>query len=272
MALTPSNPQTEAEKRAQRDSSQQDALLREVDEAVRQDQFTNFAIKYGKPIVGAVVLGLAAFGGWLWWYESREGDNEKSSEELVQAIDNLEAGNFTTASQALLRLEKEGDVGAVTVAKLSRAAVAVQQAATLQNDPTAQKARIADAEKLYAEVAADTSAPKPYRDYAAIREVSLRYEKMKPAHVVERMKPLAKPGTAFFGSAGELLGAAYLDQGKNDLAGPLFAEIAKDETVPDSLRSRARQLAGLLGVDAIDDVDKTLKEMRAQGEVAQEAE
>lgn len=260
MALTPSNPQTDAQKRAQRDSSQQDALLREVDEAVRQDQLTNFATRYGKPIIGAVVLGLAAFGGWLWWYESREGDYERSSEELVKAIDNLEAGNLTTASQALVQLEKEGEVGAVNVAKLSRAAVALQQE------------RTADAERLYAEVAADTNAPQPYRDYATIREVSLRYEKMKPADVVERMKPLAKPGTPFFGSAGELLGAAYLDQGKNDLAGPLFAEIAKDETVPDSLRSRARQLAGLLGVDAIEDVDKTLKDLRAQGEVAQEAE
>ena len=260
MALTPSNPQTDAQKRAQRDSSQQDALLREVDEAVRQDQVTHFAIRYGKAIIAAVVLGLAAFGGWLWWYESREGDYERSSEELVKAIDNLEAGNLTTAAQALSRLEQESDAGAATVAKLSRAAVAVQQE------------RGADAERLYAEVAADTKAPKPYRDFAAIREVALRYEKMKPAEVVDRMKPLATPGTPFFGSAGELLGSAYLDQGKNDLAGPLFAEIAKDETVPDSLRSRARQLAGLLGVDAIEDVDKTLEDLRVQGEVGQEAE
>jgi hypothetical protein len=39
---------------------------------------------------------------------------------------------------------------------------------------------------------------------------------------------------------------------KPDLAGPMFAAMAKDETVPDSIRSRARQMAGLLGVDAVD--------------------
>jgi hypothetical protein len=40
--------------------------------------------------------------------------------------------------------------------------------------------------------------------------------------------------------------------GKNDLAGPLFAGIAKDENVPQSIRSRARQMAGLLGIDAVE--------------------
>jgi hypothetical protein len=55
---------------------------------------------------------------------------------------------------------------------------------------------------------------------------------------------------------------AYMKQGKRELAGPLFAAIAKDEEVPQSLRSRTRQLAGLLGYDAVTDVDKTLDELR----------
>jgi hypothetical protein len=80
--------------------------------------------------------------------------------------------------------------------------------------------------------------------------------------VVDRLKPLAVPGNPWFGSAGELVGMAYLRQGKNDLAGPLFAAIAKDESVPASLRSRTRQLAGLLGYDAVVDVDAALAEMR----------
>ena len=64
---------------------------------------------------------------------------------------------------------------------------------------------------------------------------------------------LAVPGNAWFGSAGELVGAAYLRQNRADLAGPLFAAIAKDKDVPESIRSRTQQLAGLLGVDAVTD-------------------
>ena len=70
------------------------------------------------------------------------------------------------------------------------------------------------------------------------------------------MKPLAEPGKPWFGSAGELLGLAYIKQGNNTLAGPLFAAISRDKTAPESLRRRTRQMAGLLGVDAIDDVNE----------------
>lgn len=234
--------------------------MREVDEAVRQDQLSNFMLRYGKLLAGVVLAGLLAFGGWLWWFESREGAFEEDSEELVKAIDQLDAGNLDTGAQSLSRLEQDGGPGAVAIARLTRANVALQQG------------RAADAERLFAAVAADSKAPQAYRDFATVREVALRYEKMKPADVVERLKPLAKPGLPFFGSAGELLGAAYLDQNKPDLAGPLFAEIAKDANVPDTLRSRARQLAGLLGVDAIEDVDKMLNDLRTQGEAAGPAE
>jgi hypothetical protein len=47
-----------------------------------------------------------------------------------------------------------------------------------------------------------------------------------------------------------------MKQNRNDLAGPLFAAISRDKALPESLRRRTQQLAGLLGVDAIDDVAK----------------
>ena len=97
-------------------------------------------------------------------------------------------------------------------------------------------------------------------DLAQIRAVVARYDTMKPADVITKLKPLATPGNAYFGSAGELVAHAYLDQGKNAEAGALFAQIANDEKTPESLRSRARQMAGVLGVDAVKDVDALLKE------------
>jgi hypothetical protein len=76
--------------------------------------------------------------------------------------------------------------------------------------------------------------------------------------VIARLKPLAVPGNAWFGPAGEMVAMAYLDQGKSAEAGALFGAIAKDKDTPDTLKARARQMAGLLGVDAIDDVDTVL--------------
>ena len=44
---------------------------------------------------------------------------------------------------------------------------------------------------------------------------------------------------------------AYQKMGKDDLAGPIFAQIAKQKDLPKSLRDRAQQMAGALGVDAV---------------------
>ena len=72
---------------------------------------------------------------------------------------------------------------------------------------------------------------------------------MKPDEVVAKLKPLAVAGKPFFGSAGEMTAIAYLQMNKTREAGALFAALAKDEGVPESIRSRAVQLAGVLGVD-----------------------
>lgn len=254
MALPPSSQIVPASKAAERDAKQQDALLREVDEAYRQDQLTRFAKEHGTKLGLAVIGGLALFGGWLLWSDHREGQREETSEEMIKALDQLQANNIDTAGKSLGKLEKEGGAGARAVAMLTRAGVALQQG------------RTPDAAKIYGEVAADSDLPQAYRDIALIRQVSIDYEKMKPADVVAKLKPLAQPGAPFFGSAGELLGAAYLDLGKTQLAGDLFGQIAKDKGVPDSLRSRARQLAGLMGIDAIVDVDQTIRDLRRDGE------
>jgi hypothetical protein len=92
----------------------------------------------------------------------------------------------------------------------------------------------------------------PYRDLALIRQTALEFEALKPQQVVDRLKPLAIEGAPWFGSAGELVAIAYMKMGKNDLAGPIFAAMAKDANVPQSIRSRARQMAGLMGIDAVE--------------------
>ena len=91
-------------------------------------------------------------------------------------------------------------------------------------------------------------------DLARVREVSVNFDTMKPADVIAQLKDLATPGNPFFGSAGELVAMAHLEAGNRAEAGKLFAAMSKDEALPETLRSRARQMAGLLGVDAIDDV------------------
>ncbi len=254
MALIPKNNsknplETPEEKKAKQEAAAEDVLLREVDEAVRQDQLSSFATNYGKPLIAAVVLGLAGFGGYLYWERQQESAMESDSEALVAALDQIEAGNLATGAAALEPLIAQGNPGGQAAARMLKAGIALEQG------------KVKEASELFAAIAADESAPPAMRDIATIREVATTYDTMKPADVITRLKPLAVPGKPFFGSAGELVAMAYLDQNKPKEAGALFASIAKDKTVPEGLRSRSRQMAGLYGVDAIEDVDKVLEEL-----------
>ena len=226
--------------------AQQDVFMREVDEALCEDQLKTALTRYGVLAGIAVVALLASLGGWLWWREHQQAVAGEQGEKYMVALDQVEAGQLAPAAAALAPLAGDGPQGTRAAALLMQAGIAAEQG------------RKAEAAKLYNQVATDAALPQPYRDLATIRDVAINFDALPPETVIARLKPLAVPGNAWFGSAGELVGAAYLKQGRNDLAGALFAQIDKDLTVPETLRTRTRQMSGLLGVDAIVDVDTAL--------------
>lgn len=220
--------------------------MREVDEALRQDEMVGLFKRYGKPAAVVIVIALLSLAGYLYWEHSSKQEAGATGEQFTLALDKLDNRNLTAADKELAGVVDKGGPGSAAAAKLLRAGIAADQN------------KHAEAAKLFAEVAADAEAPQPFRDLATVREVALTFDSVPPQQVIDRLKPLAVPGNPWFGSAGELVGIAYIKQNKPDLAGPLFAAISRDKELPDSLRRRTRQMAGLLGVDAIDDVAKAI--------------
>lgn len=252
MALPPkTNAETHQEKIQRRKDAEETALMREVDDAVRQGDLENFGERYGKPLAALVVVFVLALAAYLlWWQPSQRAQAEARSETLVSALDNVQAGNLQTAYDALEELAGDGSDAAAVNARMLRGGIAAEQG------------RTEDAVAIFDELANDTRAPQELRNLALVRKIATGFDTMDKAAVVAALSPLAVPGEPFFGSAGELVAMAHLEQGNRNEAGALFAEIAKTEGVPESLRSRSRQMAGVLGVDAIEDVDALLE---AQG-------
>lgn len=243
---TPANPAINPE---------DEVLIREIDEAVREDALLEFMRKHGVKVLAVVGAGVAALGGWLIWDHYAEQALEKQSETLITALDYAQQNDFETASETVAPLIADGSASPAARA----AARFLQAGAALESgDP-------AKATGLYRAIAADADAPGVLRDLALIRDVSLNFDSMKPADVIAKLGPLAEAGNPYFGSAGELVAMAHLESGNRQAAGKLFAAIAKDEDLPETLRSRARQMAGLMGVDAVVDVDKLLKDEGVAG-------
>ncbi|WP_246135051.1 tetratricopeptide repeat protein [Novosphingobium sediminis] len=223
-----------------------------MDDALREDQLRTLLRTRGRPVLAVVIGGLVGLAGWLWYNDHQSSLRDQQSETFVTALDALQAGRNQTAKAGMDPLVKTGNPG-------YRAAVQITDAGIAE-----QAGKAEEAAKLFAAVSADGALPGPYRDLATIREVATNFDKLAPQTVIDRLKPLAVPGKPWFGSAGELVALAYLKQNKTEAAGALLAAIAKDKAVPDTLRRRTRQLAGQLGVDAVDNPAAAISGSEAQ--------
>ncbi|MFD1952373.1 tetratricopeptide repeat protein [Sphingomonas arantia] len=232
MALAPQNEET---------------FFREVDEDLRRDRVETFVSRNGKWILLAVVLLLAAIGGYIYWQHRQTQAAEAHSEVLTQALTDLGEGKEAGVKarlEGLAATSNDGYRGAALLTDASAALVRNDQAAALAG---------------FAKVAADTSVPQPLRDAALVRQTAIEYDKLPPATVITRLKPLAIAGNPWFGSAGEMVAIAYLRTNKAQDAGRIFAAIARDETMPASLRGRAVRVAGALGFDVPQSTEESMQ-------------
>jgi hypothetical protein len=232
LALTPTN--DPANKRAATD----EVFLREVDDAVRASDLTNFWKRYGRWLLGLIVLGLAAFGGWIFYQNQLRAENEKQGEEYIAAIDKLNAGDEKGARAMLAKIAKVKQPAYRAMAQITEANILAET-------------DLKKAAAAYGKVAGDATLPGPFRDLALLRQTTAEFDTLQPQQIVDRLKPMATPGHPMFGSAGEMTAIAYMNMGKDNLAGPIFAQIAKQKDLPESLRGRATQMAGSLGIDAV---------------------
>lgn len=213
-----------------------EAFIREVDDAVRQDDLAHFGKRYGLLVVALIVLGLAAFGGWLLWQNHQHNVADETGETYSKAMASAASGKADDA--ALKTLAGSATGGYRAGALLAEAGI--------KSDRGDIKGAIA----AFKAIAADTSLAQPYRDLATIRQTAFEFDDLTPQAVIDRLKPMAEKGNPWFGSAGEMSAIAYMKLGKRDVAGALFAEIAKTEGVPRTIQTRAVQMASIMGVDA----------------------
>lgn len=222
MALTPQN---------------NDAFLREVDDELRRDQLLTFWERYGRWTILGIVVALALFGGFLYWQHRQTEAAGVEGEQLQAAYDQLGGGQADAAATALAPIAQSKRTGYRALALMTEADILLSKK---QDKAAAAK---------FAAIAADTGIAQPFRDLAIVRQTVAEYDTLKPQVVIERLRPIAVPTNAYFGSAGELLAIAYLDSGRRDLAGQLFSQLGSTESVPESIRQRAVQMAGTMGVD-----------------------
>ncbi len=212
-----------------------EAFLREVDDELRKDQLQSFWKRWGRLLVGGTVAALALFAAYLWWDARQVAAAEAEGETLSLALDELSSGQQGKAESDLKTLAASKNDGYRASAKMALAALSLQ------------RGDVKSAAATFGEVAKDEEVAQPWRDLALIRQTAAEYDTLAPDATIARLKALSVKGSPWFGSAGEMVALSYLRLGKPELAAKLFDDMAKDESVPDTIRSRAIQMASALG-------------------------
>ncbi len=214
-----------------------DALIREINDELRQEQAQKLWQTYGKYVIGvavAVVVVVASYQGWRAYDRNAR---QSATDRLIGASTLAQDGKAESAIESLAKLENE-NLGNIDVL------VKLRHAALLAKSGDAQKA--AD---IYAAVANDTSVDASFRDMATVlgSVEMLDVSKDNAEAVISRLQPLTSPNNNWRHSARETIAVAAISLGKLDLAREQLQAIGLDPQAPGGVRSRSQELLQAIG-------------------------
>ena len=208
-------------------------FFREVNEAVRQDQYRALWDKYGLYVLALAVLlvaGVAGYNAWTFW---RQSERQSAGAEFTQAVILAENGD-PKAKELLDALAKKGPPGYQVLARFQLAAA------------EAKAGKIDEAVAAYDALANDAGVDRILQGVAVLQAAGLRLDNADFAEMERRLKPLIDPNSAWRYSARELLGLSAYKQNDMREAERQFSTLLGDQGTPQSSRERADMMLALI--------------------------
>lgn len=221
----------------------EDAAIREVEQAIAEQEQTEFVKKYAMPLIGgatAIVLGVA---GWQFYLGSEKSAAAKAAEEFKSAAEML-VNSPEEGRLALEAFSAEAPLGYAVMADFRRAASL--------GESGDRAAALTLLRKIYA-----GKAPKRVKDFARLRSAILALPDGRDA-VLADLGPMTGDKGSFGHYARELANVAALQAKDYEAAYSGFKAAAEDPSAPEPLRQRAAEFASLAaaaraGVDLVDE-------------------
>jgi hypothetical protein len=208
-------------------------LFDEVDEEVRRDQLKKLWDRYSIYIIAAMILIIAAVGGWRGYQYLEAKKAAEAGAAFDKAVELSEANKHAEAEAAFADLAAKAPSGYRVLARLRMATEVASRDAQA-------------AAKLFDEIAADRSVGAAEQDLARIRAAQLLLETASYADMKSRLEAAAGPDATFRHTARELLALSAWRANDTAATRQWLDAIANDGGTPPSLRSRAEALQALL--------------------------
>jgi hypothetical protein len=211
-----------------------DSFLREVDEAVRQEQYKKLWDKYGLYVLALAVLvvaGVAAYKGWTYWQERKA---QEAGADFTQALTLEDGADPVKAQKAFESLIKEGPEGYRVLSWFQLAAA------------EAKAGKTDKAVAAYDALATDASVDQILQDLATVQAAMLRLKSADYAEMERRVKGLINSNSPWRFSARELLGLLAYQHNDMDAAEKQFTALLGDPATPPNMRDRANVMLALI--------------------------
>jgi hypothetical protein len=208
-------------------------LFSEIDDELRREQVQKIWSRYSALIIAAVILVIAAVGGWRGY-------------QYLQSQKAAEASSTFEAAAALADQNKHAEAEAAFTKLAETAPLAYRDLARLRAAAEAAKHDTNAAVKLYDAIATDSKFSSAERDLARVRAAGLLVDSETYKNMLQRLEPATAPEAIFRHTARELLALSAWRNDDTAAARKWLEMISEDGQTPSSLRNRAEALQSLL--------------------------
>lgn len=239
MSSTPDTYKTAEEKRKrEREAAEQNSLFREVEDDLRHDKLVGVWKRYGAAAIAGAVLIVAVVAGYQVYKSMRESERVGQAAVMDKAEAALRDRDAETAAKLLGELEKTGNDGYRTLARLRHASLLIAQD------------KVPEARELLAQVASDAEALPAYRDLAVVQDALAGLDADDPKAIEEKLAPLAVAGHPWRHTALEISALAMARQGDPARAVKALDGILDDPDTTPERRAMVQSLRTVFARDA----------------------
>jgi hypothetical protein len=212
-------------------------IFREVDEEVRRDKAAEFWSQYQTYVYAAAALIVIATAGYRFYDYRRTAAAEAAGAAFQQALKLDSEGKTADAQSSFAQIQSDAPAGYRVLARFAEAAT------TLKSDPKAGA-------EAYDKLANDSSIDPLFREAARLRAALARLDAGDVTSAKAALETLASGTGTYRNTARLALGAQALKDRDYKAAGTWLDQIVSDPVAPQTERSSAETLLGVVASNA----------------------
>lgn len=211
-----------------------DILLREIDEELQQEKYSELWKAYGNYIIGVILAIVLGVGGYQGWRSYDLSTRQEQSVRFAAAMDAI-AEKPEDARKTFAKIADEVSGGYGLMAQFQNAGLLAKN-----GDKSASAA-------VYAKISSDTSIDPIYQDLAIILGALNELDQADPTALSAKLAPLRATENPWRHSATELTALLAIRTGDKKAARELLTALTNDATAPSGMKTRVSEIIAQIG-------------------------